>query len=393
MSTSTPSKPAVTAVPLLDLKLQYASLKQDLDKAMLRVAESQYFILGPEVEAFEREAADYLRVRHAVGVSSGTDALLMALMALDVGPGDEIVTSPFTFFATAGCIHRLGAQPVFADIVPSTFCLHPEAAAAAVTPRTKAIIPVHLFGHTAPMAPLLDLAQKHGLAVIEDAAQAIGTEYNGQRVGGLGQIGCFSFFPSKNLGAFGDGGLVTTQDEALASRLRQMRNHGMEPKYHHAFVGGNFRLDALQAAVLRVKLPHLDTWADARFRNARIYCEEFERLGLGKAGLVTPCHTGHCPKATCANTRHTFSQFTIRVPKRDALRDYLTNHRIGCEIYYPIPLHLQKCFAGLGYRQGDFPEAERACLEVLSLPIFPELEPAQIRHVAQTIANFYGLTG
>ncbi len=391
MIANTDGFPDGQPVPLLDLKPQYASLRKELETALLRVAESQSFILGPEVEAFEQEAAAYLNVSHAIGVSSGTDALLMALMALDIGPGDEVVTSPFTFFATAGCIHRVGARPVFADILPDTFCLNPAAAAAAVTDNTKALLPVHLFGHTAPMDPLLDLAAAHGLSIIEDAAQAIGTEYKGRRVGALGDIGCFSFFPSKNLGGFGDGGLVTTQHEHLASKLRKLRNHGMEPKYHHAIVGGNFRLDALQAAILRVKLPHLDQWTDARFHNARIYCEEFERLGLRKAGVVVPCHTGHCPKGACANTRHTFNQFTIRVPRRDALREHLASHRIGCEIYYPIPLHLQQCFAHLGYREGDFPEAERACREVLSLPVYPELTEAQILHVARTIAEFYGL--
>lgn len=377
-------------VPLLDLKLQYAALREEMEAALLRVAASQAFILGPEVEAFEREVAGYLGVSHAIGVSSGTDALLMALMALDIGPGDEVITSPFTFFATAGCIHRSGARPVFADILPETFCLNPERVEAVVTDKTKAIIPVHLFGHAAPMGSLLSIASKRGLRVIEDAAQAIGTEYEGQRVGGLGDIGCFSFFPSKNLGGFGDGGLVVTQDASLAARLRQMRNHGMEPKYHHAFVGGNFRLDALQAAILRVKLPHLDAWSQARFRNARLYCEEFERRGLHKAGVVVPCHTGHCPRGACSNTRHTFNQFTIRVPQRDALREHLAARCIGCEIYYPIPLHLQPCFALLGYCEGDFPESERACREVLSLPVYPELSEAQICRVTSAIAEFYG---
>jgi dTDP-4-amino-4,6-dideoxygalactose transaminase len=365
-------------VPLLDLQEQYAPLRADLLAAITRVCDSQRFIGGPEVDALERELAEYVGVGHAIGVSSGTDALLAAMMALGIGPGDEVVTSTFSFFATAGCIVRLGATPTLVDIDPVTFNIDPAAAAAAFTPKTRAVIPVHLYGLCADMDPILEHARGAGVAVIEDAAQAIGATYKQRHAGAMGTIGCFSFFPSKNLGAFGDGGFVTTNDDSLAHEVRLLRNHGAEPKYFHKRVGGNFRLDALQAAVLRVKLPHLAAWTALRRRNA----ERYQRL-FTEAGLTDGISLPTCPP----DREHIFNQYAIRVPDRDALRARLESAGIGTEIYYPVPFHLQECFASLGHHQGDFPQAERAAAQTLALPIYGELTEAQQRLVVDAIAS------
>ena len=366
-------------VPLLDLRAQYATIRDEVDAAVQRVIASQHFILGPEVAALEQEIAEYCGAAHALGVSSGTDALLIALMALGVGPGDEVVTTPFTFFATAGVVARLGARTVFVDIDPDSFNIDPAAVDGAITPATRAIVPVHLFGRVANMDPLLATARRTGIAVVEDAAQAIGArDDQGRSAGALGDMGCFSFFPSKNLGAFGDAGMVTTSDDALARLLQRLRVHGSEPKYYHSIVGGNFRLDALQAAVLRVKLPYLDRWSAARRRNAQRYRELFTEAGLEPhVGLPTDV------------PGHIYNQFVIRVAERDALRAYLEQHGVGTEIYYPLPLHLQECFAGLGYGPGDFPHSEKAAREVLALPIYPELDEADLQHVVAAIAGFF----
>lgn len=366
-------------VPLLDLKAQYGPLREALLEAVTRVCDSQQFILGPEVEAFEREVAQVADVTHAIAVSSGTDALLVALMALGVGPGDEVVTSAFSFFATAGSIVRLGAKPALADIDPATFTLDPASAARACTRRTKVLLPVHLFGQSADMSAMLALADEFKLKVVEDAAQALGARDHGGVVGGLGQLGCFSFFPSKNLGGFGDGGLVTTNHAVLAERVRLLRNHGQQPKYHHQLVGGNFRLDALQAAVLRVKLPHLPRWIEARRANAARYRQLFADAKLDEISLP----------AERAEAHHVYHQFVIRAPERDALRAHLAASGIGTEVYYPTPFHLQPCFADLGYKAGDFPHAERAAAEVLALPIYPELTAEQQAYVVDRIRAFY----
>jgi len=370
----------IASVPLLDLKAQYAAIRGEVRAALEPVLESQHFILGPEVEALEAELAAYCGCRFAVGVSSGTDALLLALMALEIGPGDEVITSPFTFFATAGCIHRVGARPVFADIEPEGFNLDPARVAAAVTAKTRAIIPVHLFGQCAEMDAISEVAGRHKLAVIEDAAQAIGAEYRGRRAGAMGAAGCFSFFPSKNLGGFGDGGMVTTGDPGLAARLRVLRNHGAEPKYYHKLIGGNFRLDALQAAVLRVKLRHLEAWSAARQENAARY----RRL----LAAAAPAGKVRLPPEL-PGRRHIYNQFCIRVERRDALRAHLAARKVGHEVYYPVPLHLQECFAGLGYKPGSLPESERAAAEALALPIYPELTAAQQQYVVASIAGFF----
>jgi len=362
-------------VPLLDLKIQYAAIKPAMDAAVQRVIDSQYFILGPEVAGLEAEVAAYSGAAHGIGVASGTDALLVALMALGVGQGDEVITTPYTFFATAGVIARLGATPVFVDIDPETFNIDATLVGAAVTRRTRAIMPVHLYGRVADMDPLLAT----GLPVVEDAAQAIGARDDlGRIAGSMGMAGCFSFFPSKNLGGFGDGGLVVTQDAALAERLRILRVHGMEPKYYHPFVGGNFRLDALQAAVLRVKLPHLDNWSAGRRRNATRY-----RSLLAEAGLIGTV----VPPADVLG--HIYNQFVIRVPRRDELQAHLRAQGIGTEVYYPVPLHRQACFSELGYGPGSLPHAERAAAETLALPIYPELSDAQLDYVVDSIAEFY----
>jgi dTDP-4-amino-4,6-dideoxygalactose transaminase len=368
----------VTSVPLLDLLAQYRPIREEVLAAITRVCDSQRFILGPEVEGLERELAQMLEVTDAIGVSSGTDALLAAMMALNIGPGDEVVTSTYSFFATAGCVTRLGAKPVLVDIDPVTYNIDPEAVAAAITPRTRAIIPVHLYGCSAEMTPILDAAASAGVAVIEDAAQAIGTRYRGRPVGGLGTVGCFSFFPSKNLGAFGDGGFLTTNDKALAYRLRLMRNHGAEPKYFHKFVGANFRLDALQAAVLRVKLPRLAAWTEARRRNAERYRQAFAPLAAaGK--VVLPVEP--------EGVYHIYNQFVIRLAERDRVRAALDTRRVGTEIYYPVPFHLQECFALLGHSKGDFPAAEDAADHTLALPIYGELTEAEQHYVVESIAQ------
>ncbi len=371
-------------VPLLDLTLQYAPLREEILAAMTRVADSQRFIMGPEVESFEREIAAMIGVRHAIGVSSGTDALLSAMMALGIGPGDEVITPTYSFFATAGCVARLGATPKLIDIDPITYNLNVASLERAIGPKTKAFIPVHLYGLCADMDPLLDLAKKRNIAVIEDAAQAIGAKYNGRQAGTMGTVGCFSFFPSKNLGGFGDGGLVTTNDEALAARIKILRNHGAEPKYYHHVIGGNFRLDALQAAVLRVKMPRLAGWTEGRRANAVRYTEMFRLAGLEDI-LTTPFE----PRGRY----HIFNQYVIRVPKRDALRAHLDRAGVSTEIYYPVPFHLQECFAYLGCKEGDFPEAEAAARETVALPIYGELTRDQQQYVVEKVAEFYRVEG
>jgi dTDP-4-amino-4,6-dideoxygalactose transaminase len=370
--------PLVTSVPLLDLHAQYRPIRDDVLAAITRVCDSQRFIGGPEVEGLERELAGFLEVTEAVGISSGTDALLAAMMALGIGPGDEVVTTTYSFFATAGCVVRLGARPVLVDIDPETCNIDPAGVAAAITSRTRAIIPVHLYGCPAEMAPILETAARAGVAVIEDAAQAIGARYHDRPVGGLGTFGCFSFFPSKNLGAFGDGGLVTTNDAALARRIRLVRNHGAEPKYFHKIVGANFRLDALQAAVLRVKLPHLAAWTEARRRNADRYRELLAPL-VANGRVRLPVEPEGC--------RHIYNQFVIRVEDRDRVKAGLDARRVGTEIYYPVPFHLQECFGNLGYRKGQFPAAEAAAGSTLALPIYGELTEDQQRYVVDSIAQ------
>jgi dTDP-4-amino-4,6-dideoxygalactose transaminase len=371
----------VIPVPLLDLSGQYAAIREEVREALDRVIESQKFILGPEVEALEEEVADYSGCRYGIGVSSGTDALLVALMALGIKAGDEVLTPSYSFFATAGCVERLGAKPVFVDIDPDTYNISPEKFEAAITTRTRAVIPVHLYGQMAEMDQLMEIASRHRIHVIEDAAQAIGAEYKGRRAGSLGDLGCLSFFPSKNLGGFGDGGMVTTNNAELAERVRLLRNHGDSPKYYHKMVGGNFRLDAIQAAVLRVKLRHLDEWIDARQRNAANYKKLFTEAGLsasnGREGIRLPVEA--------PERRHTYNYFVIATKGRDALREFLTERRIGTEIYYPVPLHRQECFAGLGYGEGDFPVSEMMARETLALPIYPELTLPQQERVVQTI--------
>lgn len=367
-------------VPLLDLGAQYAPLREEILAAVTRVCDSQRYILGPENAALEETMARLLGVRHAVAVSSGTDALLLALMTLGVGPGDEVITPTYSFFATAGVVVRLGARPVLVDIDPVTYNINPEQVAAAITTRTRAILPVHLFGLAADMEPLLAVALRADVPIVEDAAQAIGATYREHAVGGLGAFGCFSFFPSKNLGAFGEAGLLTTNDDGFAARARILRNHGMEPKYYHHLVGGNFRLDALQAAVLRVKLPHLAGWSAGRQANAARYRALFDDAGL--AGTV------RLPVEAPART-HIYNQFVIRVDARDRLRAHLDAAGIGTEVYYPVPFHLQACFADLGYGPGAFPEAEAAAREALALPIYPELTEAQQATVVGAIRAFF----
>jgi dTDP-4-amino-4,6-dideoxygalactose transaminase len=365
-------------VPLLDLQAQYRPLRDEILAAMTRVADSQRYIMGPETAALEREFARMLGVEHTVAVSSGTDALLLALMALDVGPGHEVVTTSYSFFATAGAIARVGARPVFVDIDPATFNIDPGQLAAAMTERTKAVIPVHLFGLSADLDPILDEASRSAVPVIEDAAQAIGATYKSRQVGGFGAFGCFSFFPSKNLGAFGDAGLLTTNDAHLASHARLLRQHGMEPKYYHHLVGGNFRMDELQAAVLRVKAPHLAAWTEARRVNAARYVKLFDEAGL-TGRVVLPIEP--------PERRHILNQFVIRTPDRDGLKRHLDSRGVGNEIYYPVPFHLQPCFAALGYRAGDFPHAERAATESLAIPIYGELSLEQQQTVVAAIAE------
>ena len=364
-------------VPLLDLKAQYLALRNDILPVIERVLEGQQLINGPEVRQLEVAAAAYCKCHAAIGVSSGTDALLAALMALDIGPGDEVITSPYTFFATAGCIWRVGARPVFVDINPQTYNLDVALLERALSPRTKAIMPVHLFGQMTPMREVMDFAQRHRLHVIEDAAQAIGATQNGRPAGSIGHVGCYSFFPSKNLGGAGDGGLITTQDPALADRLLQCRNHGAQKKYFHEHVGGNFRLDTLQAAYLLIKLPHLERWHEARRKNARRY----DQLLADVPEVVTP--------TVAPGNQSIFNQYVIRTPRRDELQAHLQDHGVGTAIYYPLPLHLQKCFAPMGHREGDFPHSERASRETLAIPIYPELTDEQLVYVAQQIKAFF----
>ena len=360
------------AVPLLDLKAQYASIREEVRQALDRVVESQQFILGPEVEALEREIAAYCNCQFAIGLSSGTDALLAALMAIDIRPGDEVITTPYSFFATAGAIARLGARPVFVDIEPETFNMDVAGIEAAITGKTRAILPVHLFGQMADMREILRIGSENDLIVIEDAAQAIGAERHGQRAGSMGDLGCFSFFPSKNLGAFGDGGMITTNKPELAERVRMLRNHGSRTKYANELLGGNFRLDAIQAAVLRVKLKYLDGWSEGRRRNANIY-----RQLLANSDVQLPVEL--------PSVRHIYNQFVIRSGKRDALSAHLKERGVGVEVYYPMPLHLQTCFKDLGYQPGDFPVSEVSAKESLALPIYPELTPEMIGSVADLI--------
>ncbi len=368
------------SVPLLDLKAQFEGIREEVTRAVLEVLESQRFIFGPQVEALENEVAAYCGVPDAVGVSSGTDALLVTLMALGVGPGDEVVTSPFTFFATAGSIHRLGARPVFADIRPDTFNLDPERLEAALTEKTKAVLPVHLFGQCAEIDRIREITDPRGIPVVEDAAQALGASWKGKRAGALGRAGCFSFFPSKNLGGLGDGGMVAATDPELAEKVRCLRHHGQTGPYEHAFVGGNFRLDAIQAAALRVKLRRLDEWSAARAENAAWYTREIEREGLLEFLSPPPILPG---------AGHVFNQFTLRARDRDSLREHLRARGVGHAVYYPLPLHLQPCFAYLGYKAGDFPVAEKASREVISLPVYPELKPSQRERVLEVLKAFY----
>jgi dTDP-4-amino-4,6-dideoxygalactose transaminase len=382
-------------VPLLDLSAQYAPLRDQVLAAITRVCDSQRFILGAEVEAFEREIASQLGVAHAIGVSSGTDAILAALMALGIGPGDEVVTPTYSFFATAGCVARVGATPVLVEVDPVTFNMTADGLARAITARTKAVIPVHLYGQMVDMDPLIAVAREHRIAVIEDACQAIGATDRGRQAGSLGECGCFSFFPSKNLGAFGDAGLVTTNDAALAARIRLMRNHGSETKYYHQAVGGNFRLDALQAAVLRVKAPHLAGWTDARRANAANYRRLFEEAVAARPGVtLAPAAAGPTPRGTIVlpaerpDALHIFNQFVIRAGDRDGLRTHLTARGIGTEIYYPVPFHLQACFAGLGHKAGNFPAAEAASADSLALPIYGELTESQLRYVVDSVVEY-----
>ena len=387
--------PVTLHVPLLDLKPQYQALKAELDEAMLQVATSQMFILGPAVRELEEKLAAYSGAKYGIGVSSGTDALLVALMALDIGPGDEVVTSPYTFFATGGTIARLGARPVFLDIEPAGFNIDVDLVRQFLEAgcerradglynretggRVCALMPVHLYGQSADMDPLMALAHEHGLAVIEDAAQAIGAEYSpGRRVGGIGDIGCLSFFPTKNLGAFGDAGMCVTNDDALAAKLRILRVHGGEPKYYHAMIGGNFRIDELQAAVLLVKFRHLEDWHAGRRRNAAYYDAAFRAAGLTGRVTTPVAFPGH---------RHIYNQYVIRIPRRNRLRLHLAECGVGTEIYYPVPLHMQQCFAYLGHRPGDFPESVRAAQETLALPIYPELTKPQLQYVVDSIAG------
>lgn len=374
-------------IPLLDLKAQYASIRDEIRPAIERVIESQSFILGPEVEAFEHEIAAYCGVRYAVGVSSGTDGLLAALMALDIKPGDEVVTTPFSFFATAGVIARLQAVPVFIDIDPVTFNLEPELLEAAIKPRTKAILPVHLFGQCADMDPILAIAREHSIPVVEDACQAVGAEYKGRRSGSLGDLGVFSFFPSKNLGGFGDGGMVVTNDASLYEKLVLLRQHGSAKTYHHKIVGGNFRLDALQASVLRIKLRYLDDWSAARRANAEFYSRRLSESGLlTRSALRIPVPVRE-KEGDFHN--HVYNQYTLRVMKRDELRESLRIAGIETSIYYPVPLHLQPCFVGLGYKEGDLLEAEKTSGEVLSIPVYPELTVEQKEYIIGKIIDFY----
>lgn len=384
-------------VPLLDLKPQYLSLKNELDQVVNEVVESQYFIMGPKVEKMEKEFCDYLNCKYSFGVSSGTDALLLALMALDINQGDEVIIPSYSFFATVGVVSRLNAIPVFVDSDPITFNIDFTKIEEKITNKTKAIIPVHLYGQSTEMDKIMDIARKHNLFVIEDGAQAISTQYkDGKSVGTIGHIGCYSFFPSKNLGCFGDGGLVVTNDEDLAYKIKILRNHGMDPKYYHKKIGGNFRLDALQAAVISVKLPHLLKWSDARRKNAEYYNNAFFKAELAEEIGKTAFDSNNkvlLPKAIYQESGfvnyHIYNQYIIRVEKRDELREFLTKNEIFTEIYYPVPFHLQECYTDLGYKKGDFPVAEFAADYSIALPIYPELSDEQKQYVVDKIKEFY----
>ncbi|MFH1050100.1 MAG: DegT/DnrJ/EryC1/StrS family aminotransferase [bacterium] len=384
-------------VPLLDLKLQYNSIKEDVEKAMLEVTRSQMLILGKEVDNLEKSLADYLGVKYAIGCSSGTDALLMALMALDIQPGDEVILPTYSFFASAGVISRLNATPVFVDSDPVTFNINPSLIKNAITPKTKAIMPVHLYGQCAEMDEIMSISKEFNIPVIEDGAQAIGCQYkDGKRAGAIGLMGCFSFYPTKNLGGFGDGGLVVTNDEQLADKLKKMRNHGMHPKYYHGFIGGNFRLDALQAAVLNVKYPHLESWHEARRINANLYTKYFIESELAEAEGVLNFDEKNkvrLPKPVYKETEHRnyhiYNQYVIHVQKRDELRQYLGEKEIGTEVYYPVPFHRQECFKYLNPVDTQYPVANSLSEQTIALPIFPELTDEQIRYVVETIKEFY----
>ena len=364
-------------VPLLDLNRQHHAIGTEIEAALLDVVRSQVFILGPTVERFEQSLAGWLGIEAAVGVASGTDALYLALRALGVGPGDEVVTTTFSFFASAGTIVQTGARPVFTDIDPQTFNMDPAALERAITSHTKAVVVVHLYGQCAAMSSIENIAQRHGVPVVEDAAQAIGATYDGRPVGSFGIAACLSFFPSKNLGAFGDGGAVVTRDQTFAERIRRLRVHGSKPKYVHHLVGTNSRLDAIQAAVLSAKLGHLEKWTSARSENAARYSKEL----AGCAGVRVP--------VVADRARHVFNQYTLRAMERDLLREHLRAAGVGTEVYYPLPLHLQPCFSDLGYRRGQFPESERASREVLSIPVFPELRREEIGYVIDAVKAFY----
>jgi len=364
-------------VPLLDLKRQYQTIKDEINEAIAEVVESQGFRLGPKVTAFEGEIAGYSGTKRAVGVASGTDAILLALMAVGVGRDDEVITTPYTFFATAGAVTRVGAVPVFVDIDPKTYNMDPRKIEAAITEKTKAIMPVHLYGQCADMDPIMEVANRRGIAVVEDAAQAVGAEYKGRRAGSFGQAGCFSFFPSKNLGGYGDGGMIATDSDELADLLVSLREHGQTETYHHWTIGTNSRLDALQAAVLSVKLKHLDAWSDGRSANADYYSSRFEGTAV-----TAPWREEW--------SRHIYNQYIIRVQDRDALLAHLRERGIGCAIYYPVPLHLQECFRTLGYAEGDMPESEKAARETISIPVFSLLTDVEKAHVADTILEFVG---
>jgi dTDP-4-amino-4,6-dideoxygalactose transaminase len=369
-------------VPLLDLQAQYTPLREELQQAALRVMDSQQFVLGPDVRALEDEISDYTRARHAIGCASGSDALLLALMALDIKAGNEVVTTPYSFFATAAAIARVGATPVFVDIDPLTYNIAPDKLEAAITERTRAIMPVHLYGQCAQMSAIMEMSARHGLSVIEDAAQALGAEDEGKQAGTMGAIGCYSFYPSKNLGGAGDGGMMTTNDDELAERLRMLRVHGSLVKYYHPLIGINSRLDSFQAAILRVKLPHLDEWSESRRANAARYNQLFEDAGLTEEVGLPRVREG---------VSHIFNQYVIRAgARRDELIEHLKQNDIGTDIYYPVPLHLQECFSYLGHEAGDFPEAERAARETIALPIYPELNEEQQRYVVETIRGFFG---
>jgi dTDP-4-amino-4,6-dideoxygalactose transaminase len=384
-------------VPLLDLKAQYEIIKDDVEKALVDVARSQMLILGPEVQKLEETLANYCNVNHAIAVSSGSDALIIALMALGIGEGDEVICPTYSFFATAGAIVRVGAKPVFADSSPIDFNIDVKSIENLITKNTKAIIPVHLYGQAAGMDAIMKIAEEKGIYVIEDGAQAIGAQYkNGSPVGSIGHIGCFSFYPTKNLGAFGEGGLVTTNNDKLAQKLRILRNHGMEPRYYHSYIGGNFRLDAIQAAVLSVKFPHLESWHEARRKNASYYNSLFIENGLAEKSGITKFDDNNkvlLPAAIYESAGvknyHIFNQYVIHVKKRDDLRKYLADNSIGSEIYYPAPFHRQECFKYLNPVDADYPVANFLAEHTLALPVYPELKPEQIEFVVDTIKNYY----